>query len=100
MGSIDTCSGIQFSGLKLHLVVKLASLQSVGMPMTCPLKARKTAPCFGFVFMSVHICSVGQCSMVISSRSTMSFMRKYFTLMCLVRLDLFFFFCIIKVMCY
>ena len=54
--------------------------------MTCPLKAPKTVSCLGFVFiMSVHICPVGQCSMVISSQSTLSLMRKYFTLMCLVR---------------
>ena len=56
--------------------------------MTCTLKARKTAPCFGFVFMSVYNCSVGQCLMVISSQSTLSLMRKYSTLMCFVRLEL------------
>ncbi len=56
--------------------------------MTCPLNTWKTRPCFGFVFMSVHICLVRQYSMVISPWLTLSLMKKYFALMCLVHFEL------------
>ncbi len=67
-GSIELTGGIVITSFLYS-----SSLYLAGIPITCPQNLWKTLPCFGFVLMSVHICSIGQCLMTISLSSTFFF---------------------------
>jgi hypothetical protein len=66
----------------------LLSLKYTGQPISLDCIKKNSLPCLGFVNTSLHISLVGQCSISTSPWSIQSLMKKYLTLMCLVRFEL------------